>query len=112
MSLTVLPTVPAAAVQHPTVCPPWCEEHAADRTETWHWSLQHKLRNPRPEDPNQDVLLRAELYRRDTVDGGETRLLLGGESDVDVSAEEADVLIGQLAAFVDTLRGLRSRMGA
>jgi hypothetical protein len=52
-------------------------------------------------------LLRAELYQ-DSL--GKVQLFLQGETTVDLSPVEADVLITQAQAFVDTLRVLRRQM--
>ncbi|MGQ4353203.1 hypothetical protein ACN6LJ_001292 [Streptomyces drozdowiczii] len=42
---------------------------------------------------------------------GEPVLYVQGESDIDLTADEADVFIAQAQAFVDTLRVLRQQMG-
>ncbi|WP_372458236.1 DUF6907 domain-containing protein [Streptomyces sichuanensis] len=56
--------------------------------------------------------MRAELVWSDEgAELGETRLCVQGETDIDLSAAEADALIAQAQAFVDSLRVLRRRMG-
>lgn len=105
-------------VSHPTPCPLWCQhrhepgQHQYGPTATWHWSHHYQLANPLP-DANGDTLLRAELYQSDEDDAtGEQRLSVTGESVADLSADEADILIAQMQAFVDTLRVLRRQMGS
>ncbi len=79
---------------------------------TAHWSPQYQLANPRPLADAFPVVLRAELYRSDeNAETGETVLYVQGETDIDLSAAEADVFIAQAQAFVDTLRVLRAQMG-
>lgn len=104
-------------VSHPTPCPSWCKDrhelvqHEYGPTATWHWGHSYQLANPAP-DATGDVLLRAELSRCDEDnETGEPRLSLSGESEADLSADEADILIANMQAFVDTLRVLRRQMG-
>ncbi|MYX67400.1 MULTISPECIES: DUF6907 domain-containing protein [unclassified Streptomyces] len=114
-----VPQPPASpAVSHPTACPSWCKDrhrplgHHFGPTSTAHWSAQVRLLNLRPLDGSAGVMLRAEVYRGDegsTV--GEPVLYVQGESDIDLSRDEADVFIAQAQAFVDTLRVLRRQMG-
>ncbi|MCX5138341.1 hypothetical protein [Streptomyces sp. NBC_00338] len=71
-----------------------------------------KLLNPRPLDASAPVMLRAELYRGDEGTAvGEPILYVQGETDIDLTRDEADVFIAQAQAFVDTLRVLRRQMG-
>jgi hypothetical protein len=72
-----------------------------------HFSPQSILPNPRPLPGETPALLRAELYQ-DALGG--TQLFLQGETTVDLSPVEADVLIAQAQGFVDTLRILRQQM--
>lgn len=115
-----LMATPAAvpAIPHPTACPSWCEdrEHPAGHhfgpTVTAHRSpqLQLQLAPAFFEDEEPSTLV-AGLYRVDESDGtGETVLCLIGDSDVDLSAAEADVFIAQAQAFLDGLRVLRAQM--
>lgn len=117
-SVTVLhdaPVVPVAI--HPTPCPSWCKHrhlpmaHSFGPTSTAHWSPQAVLPNPNPLPGSSDVVLRAELYRGDEgSDAAETLLYLQGETDIDLTVDEADIFIAQAQAFVDTLRVLRRQM--
>lgn len=123
MSLTqespvrLVPVV-AGPVTHPTLCPPWCKDrgqpgaHHFGPTATWHWGPQHWLTNPHPLTNDEPIVLRAELFRADEdASTGETRLYVSGETDLDMSADEADAFITQAQAFVDVLRVLRRQMG-
>lgn len=117
-STTVTPLALAPTPAHPTDCPSWCRErrivsrHHFGPTVTWHWSPQYRLANPDPLISEDPVMLRAELVRNDEGQGvGETRLFVAGETDVELGAAEADIFIGQMQAFVDTLRIMRSQMG-
>ena len=57
-------------------------------------------------------MIRAELVRMDEGDvRGETVLYVQGESDVELSAEEVDLHIADLEAWVAKLRVLRRQMG-
>ncbi|WP_327335900.1 hypothetical protein OG384_04500 [Streptomyces sp. NBC_01324] len=109
---------PAALLPHPTPCPSWCKDrhhplsHRFGPTSTAHWSPQVKLGNPRPLEDSAAVIMRAELYRGDEGSSmGEPVLYVEGETDIDLTRDEADVFIAQAQAFVDTLRVLRSQMG-
>jgi hypothetical protein len=117
------PAIPApaavtAATLHPTPCPSWCKDrshrirHSFGPTATWHWSPQYTVGNPRPLDAGPAVILRAELFVGDEGDRrGDASLYVQGETDIDLSAAEADIFITNMQAFVDTLRVLRSQMG-
>lgn len=117
------PTVPAAPTApmpaHPTACPDWCKDrahrmgHHFGPTATAHWGPQYRLPNPRPLNADDaSVMLRAELFRYDEgARTGETVLYIQGETDVDLSADEADMFIAQAQAFVDTLRVMRRHVG-
>jgi hypothetical protein len=74
---------------------------------TAHFSAQTVLPNPRPLPDETPALLRAELYQ-DALGG--VQLFVQGETTVDLSPVEADVLIAQAQGFVDTLRVLRRQM--
>lgn len=113
-----VPQQPPAPVPHPSPCPSWCKDrlHPMDHhfgpTSTAHWSPQVKWMNPRPLEGTSGVLLRAELHRGDAGSAlGEPVLYVQGETDIDLTADEADVFIAQAQAFVDTLRVLRRQMG-
>ncbi|WP_445047196.1 DUF6907 domain-containing protein [Streptomyces drozdowiczii] len=109
---------PSAPPAHPSPCPSWCKDrhrplgHHFGPTSTAHWSSQVRLPNLRPLDGSAGVMLRAEVYRGDEGESvGEPVLYVQGESDIDLTADEADVFIAQAQAFVDTLRVLRQQMG-
>ncbi|WP_442817826.1 DUF6907 domain-containing protein [Streptomyces sp. NBC_01591] len=120
---TVLPEpalVPAQSVpvSHPSPCPSWCKDrhrpmgHHFGPTSTAHWSQQVQLSNPKPLSGLSAVMLRAELYRGDQgSEVAEPLLYVQGETDIDLTADEADIFIAQAQAFVDTLRVLRRQMG-
>lgn len=127
--MTVLhdaPVVPAQAassqpsephVQHPTACPSWCRDrhapvaHEFGPSVTSHWGVQAALVNPAVFAAGEP-LMRAELFRYDAGSGvGETTLYVQGQTDVEMSAVEVDMLLVQAQAFVDTLRVLRAQMG-
>lgn len=111
-------TAPAApSVQHPSPCPSWCQYrahplgHHFGPSSTAHWSPMLTLHNPGALSGASDVLLRAELSRIDEGDVlAEQVLYVGGESDVEMSGPEADVMIAQLQGFLDGLRVLRAQM--
>lgn len=121
---TVLPERPIVAVSpptlaplaHPTACPQWCKDrsnpavHHFGPSSTAHWSPQYALANPRPL-YGQPVMIRAELSRMDEGDETDrTVLFVQGETDIDLTADEADIFIAQAQAWVDTLRVLRQQM--
>ncbi|MFC5802774.1 DUF6907 domain-containing protein [Streptomyces formicae] len=117
--MTVLETAPVVptTVSHPTACPRWCKDrhapsaHHFGPTSTAHWSPQVILPNPAPLQGASAVMMRAELYRGDFDAGtGEPVLYVQGETDIDMTPDEADIFIAQLQAFVDTLRVLRRQM--
>ncbi|MEE6264917.1 hypothetical protein V2E29_04550 [Streptomyces diastatochromogenes] len=124
--MTVLhdaPVVPSPSavsespVQHPTPCPLWCRDrhaptkHVFGPSVTSHWGIQARLDNPAVFAAGESFM-RAELFRYDGgSDAGETTLYVQGQTDVEMSAPEVDLLIVQAQAFVDTLRVLRSQMG-
>src|SRR3982751_5178852 len=112
------PTAHPAPLPHPTPCPSWCKDrrHAAGNhfgpSVTWHWSPQYRLTNPAPLYGVDPVVLRAELVRSDEGDAtGTASLYVSGETDMELSAAEADAFIANLVAFVETLRVLRRQMG-
>jgi hypothetical protein len=102
---------------HPSPCPPWCRQPhsiaaSAPHQTTGHMSLAHSMPNPQPLDEDSTVFLRAQLYQLDEGNEvGWTRMYIAGETDVELNAEEADIFITQMQAFVDTLRILRRQMG-
>lgn len=109
--------VTTAPVAHPTPCPAWCKDshrpmaHSFDRTSTAHWSPQVQLPNPNPLPGSSAVMLRAELYRGDQgAEMAETLLYVQGETDIELTAHEADVFIAHAQAWVDSLRVLRRQM--
>lgn len=122
---TVLPERPVVSVpsptpplMHPTACPSWCKDrgnsaaHHFGPSSTAHWSPQYVLPNPRPLPGADSPLLRAELSRVDEGDRlDRTVLFVQGETDIDLSPDEADIFIAQAQAWVDTLRVLRRQMG-
>jgi hypothetical protein len=103
---------------HPTPCPSWCKdrrrpaEHSFGPTHTAHWSRQYQMENPSLLPGDERVMLRAELVRIDEGHAvAEQALYVAGATDVELSADEADIFIAQAQAFVDTLRVLRRQMG-
>ncbi|MFD8142464.1 DUF6907 domain-containing protein [Streptomyces sp. NPDC059708] len=105
-------TPPAPAVSHPTACPSWCKDrhaplgHHFGPSSTAHWSPQYVVWGE-----GSELILRAELVRLDGGDRrGEETLFVSGETDVELTAAEADVFILQAQAWVDTLRVLRRQM--
>jgi hypothetical protein len=85
--------------------------HNFGPTSTDHWSPQALLPNPNPLPGESETILRAELYRGDEgSETAETLLYLQGETDIDMTADEADIFIAQAQAFVDTLRVMRRQM--
>lgn len=116
-SATPVEPIATPAVQHPSPCPSWCQYrahplgHHFGPSSTAHWSPMLTLHNPGALSGTSDMLLRAELSRIDEGDVlAEQVLYVGGESDVELSAGEADVFIAQLQGFVDGLRMLRGQM--
>lgn len=108
----------ATVVPHPTPCPSWCKDrrhvegHHFGPTATWHWGTQHQLANPNPLPDTAPVIMRAELFRNDELnDLGEASMYVSGETDIEMGADEADVFIISMQAFVDTLRAMRCQMG-
>ncbi|KOV07493.1 hypothetical protein ADK92_05605 [Streptomyces sp. XY533] len=58
------------------------------------------------------MFARAELIRLDEgARLGEQVMYLSGETDVELTPDEADIFIAQAQAWVDTLRVLRRQMG-
>lgn len=116
--MTVLHDAPVVpALSHPTPCPSWCKDrnlpmaHHFGPTSTAHFSLQVQLPNPRPLPGTSSAMLRAELYRGDENDRtSATTLYVQGETDTEMTADDADIFIAQAQAFVDTLRVLRRQM--
>lgn len=117
MSVSILspvvsaPLPPAAAVV--ASCPLWCVErnkaaHRSAGAGTAHFGAQVMVPNPRPLPDETAALWRAELFQDAR---GEVQLYVQGETSVDLSAVEADVLIAQAEGFVATLRALRAQMG-
>jgi hypothetical protein len=87
--------------------------HRFGPTSTFHWSPQYTVSSPRPFDADSAVILSAELCVGDEDDQqGETTLYVYGDTDIDLSAAEADIFIANMQAFVDTLRVLRQQMDA
>ncbi|WP_143666736.1 MULTISPECIES: DUF6907 domain-containing protein [unclassified Streptomyces] len=112
------PPAPTAPTAHPTACPSWCKDrqcplaHHFGPTATAHWSHQVRLLHPSVDSVSPSVLLRAELHRGDEGPVvAEPVLYVQGESDIELTTDEADVFIAQAQAFVDTLRVLRRQMG-
>ncbi len=113
-----VPPQPPAPVSHPTPCAAWCrEKHLASACATLgmtiHLSAEHSVANPDPLDgDSSDALIKAQLLKIDRSPDEDTFVMyLGGESDVEVDKDGADILIAQMQAFVDTLRVLRRQMG-
>lgn len=118
-----LPAAPAvdpafAPVAHPTPCPSWCEDRARPTGHhfgpslTAHCSPEQAVLNLRPLPIGSRFLLRAELMRTDEGDArGETVLYVQGESDMELSADEVDLHIADMEAWVAKLRVLRRQMG-
>lgn len=108
---------PFAPSAHPAACPSWCRErHDAAACASLglmpHLSAEYRVENPAPLDDESAFMLRAQLLQIDRVTGEDTLVMyVSGESDVELEADEADVLIAQMQAFVDTLRVLRRQMG-
>jgi hypothetical protein len=87
--------------------------HRFGPTGTFHWSPQYTVSNPRPWAEGDDIIMTAELVVSDEDDQvGKTSLYVVGASDIDLSPAEADIFIANMQAFVDTLKVLRSQMGA
>lgn len=111
------PPAPFAPSAHPAACPSWCRErHDAAACASLglmpHLSAEYRVENPAPLDDESAFMLRAQLLQIDRVTGEDTLVMyVSGESDVELEADEADVLIAQMQAFVDTLRVLRRQMG-
>ncbi|GAA1377959.1 hypothetical protein J0695_30890 [Streptomyces beijiangensis] len=85
--------------------------HHFGPSSTAHFSPLLLLSNPAALPGTSDVLLHAELCRIDEGDRlAEQVLYVGGESDVELTGEDADVLIARLQGFVDGLRVLRGQM--
>lgn len=118
---TLLPEpspVAAPAASHPTPCPSWCKHrdeltaHHFGPTMTAHWSPQYMLTNPRPLPGTVPIVMRAELSQIDEGDEtAEPTLYLSGETDIDLSREEADIFIPQMEAFLVAVKVLRRQMG-
>ena len=111
--------LPPATGSHPTPCPAWCLHrskpmaHTCGLGMTSHFSTQTLLLAPQDgPDGKPAPMMRAELYRGD-VDGeiAEPKLYVLGETDLEMSAFEADVYIARLEAFTTQLRFLRAQMG-
>lgn len=107
---------PSPTGSHPSPCPSWCKdgdrplEHTFGPSTTWHWSPQYRLANPVSEGP--DTLLFAEIVRNDEDSAtGEPAMFVQAQGAIEVGADDADILIAQMQAFVDTLRVLRRQMG-
>ncbi|KIZ16865.1 DUF6907 domain-containing protein [Streptomyces natalensis] len=104
-------------VSHPTACPSWCRDrhapvaHEFGPSVTSHWGVQARLDNPAAFGAGESFM-RAELYRYDAgSEVGATTMYVQGQTDVEMTAAEVDVLLVQAQAFVDTLRVLRAQMG-
>lgn len=121
MSLTPVPDITQSDVVpavHPTACPPWCKHRRAPQTHhfgptmTWHWGPQFQLRNPDALSDVIPVIVRAQLFRCDEGDAtGEQGLYLSGETDVELGRDDAEIFIGQMQGFVDTMRLMLQQMG-
>ncbi|MGW2113749.1 DUF6907 domain-containing protein [Streptomyces zhihengii] len=91
----------------PAACPSWCGvKHPVGKGA--HFSAQAIVPNPRPLPDEAPVLLRAELYQ--DADGL-ALMFVQGETTLELAAPGADDLIGQVQAFLDHLRLLRTHMG-
>ncbi|MDI5965769.1 DUF6907 domain-containing protein [Streptantibioticus silvisoli] len=111
--------VPGATppLSHPTPCPSWCRHrfrplgHHFGPSSTAHFSLQQVLANPDPLPGDLPVLLRAEVTRLDEGgELGEPVMFVQGETDIELDAAGADMLIADMEAFVAKLRVLRGQM--
>lgn len=119
-SAPILPQVPSRTPETaaaPASCPSWCRE-THDVTAcgvlgvTTHLSSEHSVANPDPLDDAPALMMRAQLLKIDRAQGENTLVMyVNGESDVELGGDDADILIAQMQAFVDTLRVLRRQMG-
>ncbi|MBB1252903.1 hypothetical protein H3146_05915 [Streptomyces sp. OF3] len=96
---SAIPTLPGA-------CPPWCRDRGNATRHTTHWGTQQRVANPRPLSADGRTVMRAELHRND----GATVIYVQGESDIDLTAAEADKFIADVDAWLVTLRAMRAQM--
>lgn len=114
----LVPPVPTVApIVHPTACPSWCVEigrpmdHHFGPTSTSHFSRKFALDGVcSAVAGDEPTMMRASLYRLDTDRCGETVLSLYGETETELTANEADIFIGNLQAFLNTVHVLRRGM--
>ncbi|MFD8919425.1 DUF6907 domain-containing protein [Streptomyces sp. NPDC059569] len=106
---------PAAPLFH---CPTWClgghnAEYAAQTGVLTHLSTEYFLPNPKPLSETAETVLRVALIRTDSqTEKGRAKFYLCGESEVEVTASEAEIFLAQLEAFTSVASILRSQMGA
>lgn len=96
-----------APVAHPTPCPSWCADrahpagHHFGPSMTAHCSPEQVVANPNPLPNGSRFLLRVELMRTDEGAGrGETVMYVQGESDAELSRDEARMWLADMKALV------------
>lgn len=119
-----LPVTPStdpafAPVAHPTACPSWCADrahpagHHFGPSMTAHSSPEQAVANLSPLPGGSPWMIRAELVRLDEGDArGETVLYVQGETDMELSRDEADLFIADFEAMLAKLKVLRRQMDA